>query len=219
MAQNKLYVILSVVIFITGCAGNPNYEKAIANPKIDSNPIRIVLLKKTAMGIFNNDSNFVINCLSKKFNSGNNIVVIDEIMFRNDMFPFFEADEATKNIEPSITILNDERFIKRIKQADVDYLIWLSEKTDYSDKVGAMSCSLGLYGGGCFGYTAQEDVTRVEAEVWSVSKKLVFNRDSVTTKGKSQLLAFVIPIPIPSDSQSKSCELLHTSILKTLLIN
>ena len=48
-----------------------------------------------------------------------------------------------------------------------------------------MSCSLGLYGGGCFGYTAQEDETRVEAEVWSVSKKLVFNRDSVTTKGEN----------------------------------
>ena len=107
----------------------PITKKLLLIRKIDSNPIRIVLLKKTAMGIFNNDSNFVINCLSKKFNSGNNIVVIDEIMFRNDMFPFFEADEATKNIEPSITILNDERFIKRIKQADVDYLI-VVEKTD-----------------------------------------------------------------------------------------
>ena len=123
------------------------------------------------------------------------------------------------NVEPSIDILQEKLFQQKIKPLGVDYIIWVSGQTDYADKVGAVSCALGLQGGGCYGYASQNDESKIQSERWHVPRKKLLGYNTATAKGKYQLFAFVIPIPNPYDSRQKSCKKISHSIILKLLEN
>lgn len=219
MLRVNIYILTIVFIFSVSCTQLPKQQEKIKISRGSDKVSKIVLIKRKNEGLFASNRNHLIKCLSEKLNIKKNLIVVNENQFRNAMYPFFESNDATINLEPSIEILKDNNFERKIKKSDIDYLIWLSEETKYGDKVGALSCSLGLYGAGCFGYTNQADITNVKAEIWSVSGKKMLSNDSVTTKGQSQLIAFVVPIPIPSDSHLRSCKVLSQKLLNKLLNN
>ena len=167
---------------------------------------------------FQDKEDFFITCLTKELQEKNYNIISDK-EFRDRAFPFFESDEATMNVEPSIDILQEKLFQQKIKTLGVDYIIWVSGQTDYADKVGAVSCALGLQGGGCYGYASQNDESNIQSEIWHVPRKKLLGYNTATAKGKYQLFAFVIPIPIPSDSRQKSCKKISHSIVLKLLEN
>ena len=178
----------------------------------------IAIVKKNDKELFQDKEEFFITCLTKELREKNYQIISDK-EFRDRAFPFFEPDETTMDVEPSIDILQEKQFQQQIKTLEVEYIIWVSGQTDYADKVGAVSCALGLQGGGCYGYASQNDESNIQAEIWHVSEKKLLGYNTATAKGKYQLFAFVIPIPIPSDSRQKSCKKISRSIVLKLLEN
>ena len=216
MKLNIFYTLI-LIIFITCCtkqypSPNPSLDRTI-----DKFP-KIAIVKKTDKSLFPANEDFFMTCLTKELRKKKFIVIGDK-EFRDHTFPFFESDEATMNVEPSIDILQQKILQKRIYTLGVDYIVWISGQTDYLDKVGAVSCTLGLHGGGCYGYTSQKDQSNIQAELWHVAKKKLLGFNTATASGKSHLFAFILPIPIPSDSRQKSCEELSRSVLLEIIKN
>ena len=92
------------------------------------------------------------------------------------------------DVEPSIDILQEKQFQQQIKTLGVEYIIWVSGQTDYADKVGAVSCALGLQGGGCYGYASQNDESNIQAEIWHVSEKNYWAIIRLLQKGNTSYL-------------------------------
>ena len=92
------------------------------------------------------------------------------------------------NVEPSIDILQEKLFQQKIKTLGVDYIIWVSGQTDYADKVGAVSCALGLQGGGCYGYASQNDESKIQSEIWHVPRKKLLGYNTATAKENTSYL-------------------------------
>tara|TARA_A100001011_G_scaffold139272_1_gene147168 strand:+ start:1345 stop:2004 length:660 start_codon:yes stop_codon:yes gene_type:complete len=215
--KSNLFFTLSLIMFIAGCMKQyPNLSPSVE--KKVNNVSKIAIIKKTDRGIFQAKEDFFITCLTKELREKNFIIISDK-EFRDHTFPFFESDEATVNVEPSIDILQNKLLQKKMNALGVDYIIWVSGRIDYSDKVGAMSCTLGLYGGGCYGYTSQKDQSNIQAEIWHVARKKLLSYNTAAASGKSHLFAFILPIPIPSDSQQSSCKELSRSVLIEIFKN
>ena len=209
--------ILTLLIFITCCAKQyPRQSPSTDKP--NNNFSKIAIVKKKNKGLFKTNEDYFITCLTKELQK-KNFIVINDKEFRNYTFPFFESDESTKNVEPSIDILHEKTLQQKIDNLGVDYIIWVSGRTEYSDKVGAVSCALSLYGGGCYGYATQNDQSNIQAELWHVPQKRLLGYNKASVSGKSHLFAFILPIPIPSDSRRKSCEQLSRSVLLKILKN
>jgi len=216
MKLNIFYTLI-LIIFITCCtkqypSPNPSLDRTI-----DKFP-KIAIVKKTDKSLFPANEDFFITCLTKELRKKKFIVIGDK-EFRDHTFPFFESDEATINVEPSIDILHEKTLQQKIDNLGLDYIIWVSGRTEYSDKVGAVSCALSLYGGGCYGYATQNDQSNIQAELWHVPKKRLLGYNKASVSGKSHLFAFILPIPIPSDSRRKSCKQLSRSVLLKILKN
>ena len=213
----NIFFTLILIIFIACCTKQyPNPSPSL-DRKINKFP-KIAIVKKTDKSLFPANEDFFITCLTKELRKKKFIVIGDK-EFRDHTFPFFESDEAMMNVEPSIDILQQKILQKRIDTLGVDYIVWISGQTDYLDKVGAVSCTLGLYGGGCYGYTSQKDQSNIQAELWHVAKKKLLGFNTAKASGKSHLFAFILPIPIPSDSRQKSCEELSRSVLLEIIKN
>ena len=206
-----------LVICITSCTRQHHSQDSSFDNRNNIFPT-IAIVKKNDKGLFQDKEEFFITCLTKELRKKNYNIISDK-EFRDSAFPFFEPDEATIDVEPSIDILQGKLFQQKIKTLGVEYIIWVSGRTDYADKVGAVSCALGLQGGGCYGYASQNDESNIQAEIWHVSRKKLLGYNTATAKGKYQLFAFVIPIPIPSDSRQKSCKKISHSIFLKLLEN
>ena len=213
----NFFLTLILVIFITSCTRQHSSQDSSFDYRNNLFPT-IAIVKKNDKELFQDKEEFFITCLTKELREKNYQIISDK-EFRDRAFPFFEPDETTMNVEPSIDILQEKQFQQQIKTLGVEYIIWVSGQTDYADKVGAVSCALGLQGGGCYGYASQNDESNIQAEIWHVSEKKLLGYNTATAKGKYQLFAFVIPIPIPSDSRQKSCKKISRSIVLKLLEN
>ena len=215
--KSNFFLTLILIIFIACCARQHSPQ----DPSVDKrNNIfsTIAILKKNDKELFQDKEDFFITCLTKELRMKNYNIIGDK-EFRDRAFPFFESDEATINVGPPIDILKEKLFQQKIETLGVDYIIWVSGRTDYADKVGALSCALGLHGGGCYGYASQNDESNMQAEIWHVSTKKLLSYNTANAKGKYQLFGFVVPIPIPSDSRQKSCKKISSSIVLKLLEN
>ena len=213
----NFFLTLILVIFITSCTRQHPSQGSSFDNRNNIFPT-VAIVKKNDKGLFQDKEDFFITCLTKELREKNYNIISDK-EFRDRAFPFFEPDEATMSVEPSIDILQEKLFQQKIKTLGVDYIIWVSGQTDYADKVGAVSCALGLQGGGCYGYASQNDESKIHSEIWHVPRKKLLGYNTATAKGKYQLFAFVIPIPIPSDSRQKSCKKISHSIVLKLLEN
>ena len=91
-----------------------------------------------------------------------NYNIISDKEFRDRAFPFFESDEATMNVEPSIDILQENYFSKN-KNLRVDYIIWFLARPIMQIKLGPVG-ALGL----------QEDVMGMPVKMMNQKSNLKY---------------------------------------------
>lgn len=214
----KLLFLLSLFTLLQACnstgVGTPDDQRIAINP---NHPSMVVLGKRH---VTHNATEFDFVSCVKDYLTDNNpaLNVIPEQQFIDDMYPFFETSTAPLHINSFQRLAQNPIVSDKLDQLNLRYLVWVFGDTDTVDQSGAMSCAVGLGGGGCFGFTTWDDEAQYDAQVWDVDKLVHTGSASAQHSGTSHMPAVVIPIPILAGVQNAACNILAIRIEQHIVL-
>lgn len=147
-----------------------------------------------------------IECVNRKMSRGDQpILVIDELAFRDALFPWFEPRTAPVNTSDLPELMAQPALYERLQEMGLRYFVWVEGSTNRTDASGTMTCSLTTAGAGCFGLLSWENDSSYEASIWDVRNGTAVGKVSSDAIGTSYMPAIVIPIPIIARVQNSAC--------------
>ena len=154
-----------------------------------------------------------IRCVGKSLAGGDEpIIVIPEDQFVNSMYPYFEVSTAPMDVKNLDNLVQKPEIAHKFSEFNIRYFIWIDGFTEKTDSSGAISCSIGPGGGGCFGFATWDDEANYEASVWDFQNQNLAGRISTETQGTSYLPAVIIPIPLLARVQANACASMASQI-------
>jgi hypothetical protein len=147
-----------------------------------------------------------IGCVSDNLAKGGDPVnVIDEQMFRDALFPWFEPRTAPAKTSDLPELMATPVLAERLQEIGLRYLVWIDGSTVRTDSGGSMTCSVTTAGAGCFGFLSWENDSSYEATVWDVRNGNAVGRVSSDAVGTSYMPAIVVPLPFIARVQNSAC--------------
>jgi hypothetical protein len=131
--------------------------------------------------------------------------VIDEQMFRDALFPWFEPRTAPAKTSDLPELMATPVLAERLQEIGLRYLVWIDGSTVRTDSGGSMTCSVTTAGAGCFGFLSWENDSSYEATVWDVRNGNAVGRVSSDAVGTSYMPAIVVPLPFIARVQNSAC--------------
>lgn len=154
-----------------------------------------------------------VDCVGDHIANGNDgIRVIPEQEFVDAMFPWFEPRTAPMRSEDMEQLMAQPLVTSKMDEYGIRYIIWLDGQTETINRMGSISCTIGPYGGGCFGFGSWEDDSNFEARVWDVASFESVGTISADASGQSYLPAVVVPIPLLARVEANACNSLATQL-------
>ncbi len=154
-----------------------------------------------------------IECVNRKMSRGDQpIPVIDELAFRDALFPWFEPRTAPVNTSDLPELMAQPALYERLQEMGLRYFVWVDGSTNRTDASGTMTCSLTTAGAGCFGFLSWENDSSYEASIWDVTSGTAVGKVSSDAIGTSYMPAIVIPIPIIARVQNSACSSLANQL-------
>lgn len=172
----------------------------------------IVILGRRQGGSYDTRAEFV-ECVGDHMSDGQNgLRVIPEQEFVDALFPWFEPRTAPMRSSDLEQLMAQPMVTDKINGYGIRYIIWLDGQTETISQMGSLSCTVGPYGGGCFGFGSWEDDSSFEARVWDVSSYEAVGTISADANGQSYLPAVVVPIPLLARVEANACNSLATQL-------
>jgi len=199
------YGLLSVLVVVVSACSTTTVDEYRPEDKLvtlnsDEN---FVVLGRQDAGHYITGADFA-SCVGKKM-AGNDIVIVEQSMFVDMMYPWFEPRVAPKSLGRLRKLLKEPLLAQQIRELKIRYMIWLDGQTETVDRSGSMSCSIGPGGAGCFGFTTWDKSSAYEAVVWDLETLKEVGRVRVDSEGTSYLVGVLVPVPILSPVQSEAC--------------
>ena len=158
-----------------------------------------------------------VQCVGERMSRGRDgIYVIPEQEFVDSLFPWFEPRTAPMRSSDLEQLMAQPVVTDRINEYGIRYIVWLDGQTETTNRMGSMSCTVGPYGGGCFGFGSWEDDSSFEARVWDVASYQNVGTISADATGQSYMPAVVVPIPLLARVEANACSSLANQ-LKTFV--
>lgn len=198
--------LILLPVLLGGCKSATIVDEYRENPSISMvEGESIVLLGRRNSSSYETEFDFV-DCVGQSLGGRlRGINIIPEKMFLDSMYPYFEASTAPMDIKNLDRLVKMPEVAKKLDEFHIRYFIWLDGFTETTDQAGAMSCTVGPGGGGCFGFTTWDDEANYEATIWDFEEMNLEGKISTESTGTSYLPAVIIPIPLLARVQSSAC--------------
>ncbi|MGM0634269.1 MAG: hypothetical protein ACQETO_14005 [Pseudomonadota bacterium] len=172
----------------------------------------IVILGRRQGGSYDTAADFV-ECVGDRMSNGRDgLRVVPEQEFVDSLFPWFEPRTAPMRSTDLEQLMARPQVTDKINEWGVRYIVWLDGQTETISQMGSLSCTVGPYGGGCFGFGSWEDDSSFEARVWDVASYESVGTISADANGQSYLPAVVVPIPLLARVEANACSSLASQL-------
>ncbi len=193
---------LFVTLLLGGCVTARVEEIREGHTAIGAADTIAVLGKRDRPSATETEFDFV-DCVSK--NMGPSVPVVPDRTFRDTLFPWFEPRTAPANTRDLPELISHPRFVERLNNLGVKYLVWIEGSTRRTDSAGTMSCAVSPAGGGCFGFLTWENDSEYEASIWDIKEGRTVGKVSSEAVGTSYMPAIIVPVPIIARVKSSAC--------------
>lgn len=202
---NPLIMPLCLLVLLAGCGATTTIDqyRPSEQPMIISEGERIVLLGRRDAADYETDLAY-IDCVSDIVQAAG-IDVLDEQMFIDAIYPWFEPRTAPKGLVHLRQLLQQPQIRQQIDRQALRYLVWLDGSTQSQDTSGSISCAVGPGVGGCFGFAKWDKLSTYEAVIWDLHSLQEQGRVRVDSEGSSYLIGAVAPIPLLTPVKSDAC--------------
>jgi hypothetical protein len=139
------------------------------------------------------------------------IVVVPQRTVRDALFPLLESTTQPATEESFAALLARDDVRARLLRRDMRYLVTFTGGTNKKPG-GAILCGAGYGGGGCLGFSWQDETTVLDAALWPLDDGTAIQHEGANIKGTSLIPAFLLPIPIPARTKAMACHELGTRI-------
>lgn len=201
---SHLLLAVPAAIMLGGCTTTEIDEFRQSSTSINHDE-SIVILGRRQNNNYETEEGFV-DCVANVVSSGQNaITVVDEQVFLDAMFPFFEPRTAPMRTGHLEQLMAVDIAAQKMEEFGIEYIVWLDGITQRSDQSGSISCTIGPGGGGCFGFGTWTDDSNFEAEIWDMDTLSTVGSISTDANGQSYMPAVVVPIPLIARVEANAC--------------
>ena len=206
----------SLIIFgcmtLVCCKSHTIIDRHEQTPAIVKRGDAIVLLGRKTRMAESEDHDFVA-CVGDSLETRNEAFgIIREKEFLDAMYPWFESSTAPTNVSMLGEVLENQPIRQRFAQLAVKYLIWIEGGTETTDSTGGVACSIGLGGGGCFGFKSWDDEADYVATIWDMHTQANAGRSGARTNGTSYVPAVIVPVPLLARVKHEACDAMAEQI-------
>ena len=128
----------------------------------------VVVLGRRQASDYETRAEFV-SCVGERMGRGENaLTIVPEQEFVDAMFPWFEPRTAPLRTRDLERLMAENVVAEKMLDFGVRYIVWLDGHTETTDRSGAISCTIGPGGAGCFGFGSLEDDANFDARIWDV---------------------------------------------------
>ena len=165
----------------------------------------VVVLGRRQASDYETRAEFV-SCVGERMGRGENaLTIVPEQEFVDAMFPWFEPRTAPLRTRDLERLMAENVVAEKMLDFGVRYIVWLDGHTETTDRSGAISCTIGPGGAGCFGFGSWEDDANFDARIWDVVSMTSVGTISTDATGQSYLPALIIPIPLIARVEANAC--------------
>jgi hypothetical protein len=212
----RLGVILILTLLVSACVNSTIDEMVLLPSEQFVSGRSIVILGRRHSSDYETEPDFV-QCVGKHISArSESIRVIDEQVFVDSLYPWFEARTAPLRLQHLERLLERPAVRDSITAMGTRFIIWIDGSTQTSDEVGSVACGIGAGGAGCFGFGTWNSDAHYEATIWNFDDLDRAGRITADASGQSYMPAVVLPIPIIAPVQSSACEGLGSQLLQFL---
>ena len=209
-------LLITLILLLSGCVSSTVDEMVLQPSKQLMNGRSVVVLGRRHSSDYETEPDFV-SCVGKHISSRSKAInVIEEQIFVDSLYPWFEPRTAPLHLENLERLMKDAALRDTITKMGTRYIIWIDGSTQVSDKIGSVACGIGTGGAGCFGFGTWNSDAHYEATIWNLDKMDQAGRITSDASGQSYMPAVVLPIPIIAPVQSSACEGLGKQLLQFL---
>lgn len=193
-------------LLLTGCKSATIVDEYRENPTISMvEGESIVVLGRRNSASYETEFDF-IECVGQSLKGRlRGVNIIPEQLFLDSMYPYFETSTAPMDVQNLNRLVQAPEVAKKLDEFRVRYFIWIDGFTETTDESGALSCTIGPGGGGCFGFATWDDEANYEAIIWDFDEMNLEGKISTESTGTSYLPAVIVPIPLLARVQSNAC--------------
>jgi len=217
--NSPIYQVIALSIMVavlSGCVTATVDEQVFNQPIAGIGDSTVVILGRRDGSAQDTEPSFVA-CVGKHISSRDrSIVVLNEIEFMNNLYPWFEPRTAPLRPESLLRLLQHEPVVRKMAELNTEYMIWIDGSTERTSSSGSMSCAISPAGGGCFGFATWSDEAKYEAVIRDFTDLAEVGRVSTTAVGQSYMPAIIIPIPMIARTQGTAGNGIGEQLLRFL---
>ncbi|MAD58166.1 MAG: hypothetical protein CMK44_06290, partial [Porticoccus sp.] len=193
--------ILLMIPFISSCSTSTvvDEQKSSFGGLSLNKEEKIVIMGRRHGSSYETEPGF-INCIRDNISNAEKLNVIEEKIFLDKFYPWFEPRIAPLNLNRMRIILKNTIVTQQIKELGIRYIIWVDGSTETVEESGSMTCGMAP-SGGCFGFKSWDKSSSYEATIWDLNNLTEKGRIKVDSKGSSYLLGVGPPIPLIAQVQ------------------
>jgi hypothetical protein len=218
LQRSLIFLSLAAIAGLTGCVTATVQEIRESATGMGATDSIVVLGRRGRPRSAETEIDFV-SCVSRHMGSGaNKVNVIEEEVFVDALFPWFEPRTAPVNTSDLPELMALPALTGRLSELGLRYLVWVQGSTVRTEAAGSLTCSVTPGGAGCFGFLTWEKDSSYEASVWDVRNGISAGKVSSDAIGTSYMPALVVPLPFIAPVRSSACSSLANQ-LKSFLRN
>ncbi len=203
--MNHKVIAVFLVVLTTGCVTSRIEQTREAATGITADEAMVILGRAT-YSERQTEKSFT-DCIANILAKGPNpIRLIPDKEFKDNLYPWFEPRTAPTSADELGRLFAQPGVQDRINEANVRYLAWIDGNTVTVDSGGSMSCTIGTFGGGCFGMSYWEEDASYEASIWDLRNLVSAGQISADANGTSYLAGLILPIPILARPGNAACK-------------
>ena len=200
---------------LQGCVTSTVDEVLYQGPEANlDGDASVVIMGRRHASDYETEPDF-IRCVGKHIQSADkDIVVMSELEFMNQLYPWFEPRTAPLRPADIQRLMAIEPVRDKLAELNTEYMVWIDGETIRTGGAGSMTCGIGPGGAGCFGFGTWGNDSNYEATIWDFTDQEEVGRMSTQASGQSYMPAVVVPIPIIAPVQGTACDGLGDQLLE-----
>ena len=208
-------MFLATLPLLTGCVTSTVDEVLYMGDEAEfDGDASVVILGRRHASDYETEPDFV-ECVGDHIQDADEeIRVMSELEFMNELYPWFEPRTAPLRPADIQRLMDVEPVRQKLEAMNTQYMVWIDGETIRTEGAGSMTCGISPGGAGCFGFGTWGNDSKYEATIWDFTDQVEVGRMSSVASGQSYMPAVVVPIPIIAPVQGTACDGLGEQLLE-----
>ena len=208
-------MFLATLPLLTGCVTSTVDEVLYMGDEAEfDGDASVVILGRRHASDYETEPDFV-ECVGDHIQDADEeIRVMSELEFMNELYPWFEPRTAPLRPADIQRLMDVEPVRQKLEAINTQYMVWIDGETIRTEGAGSMTCGISPGGAGCFGFGTWGNDSKYEATIWDFTDQVEVGRMSSVASGQSYMPAVVVPIPIIAPVQGTACDGLGEQLLE-----